>query len=255
MEAIYDQIGHRYVATRQPDPRIAAAIRAALGEVHTVLNVGAGTGSYEPTDLQVVAVEPSLAMIHQRPAGTAPVIQAVAEHLPWPDAAFDATLAILTIHHWSDRAAGLAELGRVARHCVVLLTWDPAYRDAFWLTTRYVPEVLDLDVPRFPSMTELARCLGRVEARPLRIPYDCQDGFLGAFWRRPEAYLDPNVRRAMSGFAQLSPEVVHAGLTRLAADLRSGQWEAQFGWVRDQISLDLGYRLIIAPCATHHNLL
>jgi len=255
MAAVYDNIGCGYVATRQPDPRIAAAIRAALGEVHTVLNVGAGTGSYEPTDLQVVAVEPSLAMIHQRPAGTAPVIQAVAEHLPWPDTAFDATLAILTVHHWSDRAAGLAELRRVARQRVVLLTWDPAYRDAFWLTTRYVPEVVDFDVPRFPSMTELARCLGRIEARPLRIPHDCQDGFLGAFWRRPEVYLDPNVRRAMSGFAQLPPEVVNVGLARLAADLRSGQWDAQFGWVRDQISLDLGYRLIIAPGSTHHDLL
>ena len=247
MEAVYDEIGHSYVATRQPDPRLAQAIRMALGEARTVLNVGAGTGSYEPTDLQVVAVEPSRAMIRQRPAGTAPVVQAVAEHLPWADAAFDATLAILTVHHWSDQTAGLTELRRVARHRVVLLTWDPACRDAFWLTTQYVPEVVDFDVPRFPSMSELARCLGRIEARPLLIPHDCQDGFLGAFWRRPEAYLDPNVRRAMSGFAQLPHEVLHAGLARLAADLRSGQWDVQFGWVRDQASLDLGYRLIIAP--------
>jgi SAM-dependent methyltransferase len=254
MEAVYDQIGCSYVVTRQPDLRIAAAIRTALGEVHTVLNVGAGAGSYEPTDLQVVAVEPALAMIHQRPAGTAPVIQAVAEHLPWSDAVFDAALAILTVHHWSDRAAGLAELQRVARHRVVLLTWDPAYRDAFWLTTRYVPEVMDFDVPRFPSMTELTRCLGRIKAQPLLIPHDCQDGFLGAFWRRPEVYLDPHVRRAMSGFAQLPPKVVNAGLARLAADLRSGQWDAQFGWLRAQTSFDLGYRLIIAPCSRYDEL-
>ncbi len=247
MEAIYDEIGHSYDVTRQPDTRLAQAIRAALGEARTVLNVGAGTGSYEPADLQVVAVEPSRAMIQQRPAGTAPVVQAVAEHLPWSDAAFDATLAILTIHHWHDRAAGLAELRRVARHRVVLLTWDPACRDAFWLTTRYVPEVLDLDVPRFPSMAELARCLGQIEARPLPIPHDCEDGFMGAFWRRPAAYLDPSVRRAMSGFAQLPPAVVNAGLAHLADDLRSGQWDAQFGWVRARTSLDLGYRLIIAP--------
>jgi SAM-dependent methyltransferase len=246
MQAVYDEIGQNYVVTRQPDIRIAQAIRAVLGEVRTVLNVGAGTGSYEPADLQVAAVEPSRAMIQQRPAWIAPVVQAVAEHLPYLDAAFDATLAILTIHHWHDRAAGLAELRRVARHRVVLLTWDPACRDAFWLTTRYVPEILDLDVPRFPSMAELSRCLGQIEARPLPIPHDCQDGFLGAFWRRPAAYLDPNVRRAMSGFAQLPPEVVHAGLARLAGDLRSGQWDAQFGWVREQTSLDLGYRLIIA---------
>ena len=246
MPAVYDEIGQSYVVTRQPDTRIAQAIRAALGAARTVLNVGAGTGSYEPADLQVVAVEPSRAMIQQRPAWTAPIVQAVAEYLPWSDAAFDATLAILTIHHWHDRAAGLAELRRVARHRVVLLTWDPACRDAFWLTTRYVPEILDLDVPRFPSMAELSRCLGQIEARPLPIPHDCQDGFLGAFWRRPAAYLDPTVRRAMSGFAQLPPEVVNAGLAHLAEDLRSGQWDAQFGWVREQTSLDLGYRLIIA---------
>jgi SAM-dependent methyltransferase len=247
MPAVYDEIGQSYVVTRQPDTRIAQAIRAALGPARTVLNVGAGTGSYEPADLQVVAVEPSRAMIQQRPAGTAPVVQAVAEHLPWPDAAFDATLAILTIHHWHDRAVGLAELRRVARHRVVLLTWDPACRDAFWLTTRYVPEILDLDVPRFPSMAELSRCLGQIEARPLPIPHDCQDGFLGAFWRRPAAYLAPNVRRAMSGFAQLPPEIANTGLAHLAADLHSGQWDTQFGWVREQTSLDLGYRLIIAP--------
>jgi SAM-dependent methyltransferase len=246
MVAVYDEIGHSYVVTRQPDARIAQAIRAALGETRTVLNVGAGTGSYEPVDLQVVAVEPSRTMIQQRPAGTAPVVQAVAEHLPWSDAAFDATLAILTIHHWHDRAAGLAELRRVARHRVVLLTWDPACCDAFWLITRYVPEILDLDRPRFPSMAELSRCLGSIEARSLPIPHDCQDGFLGAFWRRPAAYLDPNVRRAISGFAQLPTAVVNTGLAHLAEDLRSGQWDAQFGWVREQTSLDLGYRLIIA---------
>ena len=247
MAAVYDNIGCGYVATRQPDPRLAQAIRAALGEARTVLNVGAGTGSYEPADLQVAAVEPSRAMIQQRPTGTAPVVQAVAEHLPWSDAAFDATLAILTIHHWHDRAAGLAELRRVARHRVVLLTWDPACGDAFWLITRYIPEILDLDVPRFPSMAELSRYLGQIEARPLPIPHDCRDGFLGAFWRRPEAYLDPNVRRAISGFVQLPPEVVNASLAHLAEDLRSGQWDTQFGWVREQTSLDLGYRLIVAP--------
>ena len=247
MPAVYDDIGHNYVVTRQPDSRIAQVIRAALGEARTVLNVGAGAGSYEPTDLQVVAVEPSHAMIQQRPAGAAPVVQAVAEHLPWADVAFDATLAILTIHHWHDRAAGLAELRRVARHRVVLLTWDPACCDAFWLITRYIPEILDLDVPRFPSMAELSRYLGQIEVRPLPIPHDCRDGFLGAFWRRPEAYLDPNVRRAISGFVQLPPEVVNAGLAHLAEDLRSGQWDTRFGWVREQTSLDLGYRLIVAP--------
>src|SRR5262245_5007193 len=247
MEAVYDEIGHSYVVTRQPDTRIAAAVRAALGDARTVLNVGAGTGSYEPADQQVVAVEPSGAMIQQRPAGAAPVVQAVAEHLPWSDAAFDATLAILTIHHWHDRAAGLAELRRVAPHRVVLPSWHPVWCCAFWLSTRYVPRVLDLDVPRFPAMAELSRCLGQIEVQPFPNPHDCQDGFLGAFGQRPAAYLDPNVRRAIAGFAQLPPAVVKAGLAQLAADLRSGQWDAQFGWVRNQTSLDLGYRLIIVP--------
>ena len=135
---------------------------------------------------------------------------------------------------------------RVARHRVVLLTWDPACGDAFWLITRYVPEILALDVPRFPSVAELSHCLGQLEVRPVPIPYDCQDGFLGAFWRRPESYLDPNVRRAISGFAQLPPQVVNAALAHLAEDLRSGQWDARFGWMRTRASLDLGYRLIIA---------
>lgn len=247
MQALYDEIGHSYSVTRQPDARIARAIREALGEVRTVLNVGAGTGSYEPADLQVVAVEPSLAMIRQRPARTAPVVQAVAEHLPWADAAFDTTLAILTIHHWHNRAAGLAEMRRVARHRVVLLTWDPACRAAFWLINQYLPEILALDIPRFPSMAELSHGLGQIEARPVPIPHDCQDGFLGAFWRRPASYLDPNVRRAISGFAQLPAEVVNAALAHLAEDLRSGQWDARCGWLRTQTSLDLGYRLIVAP--------
>jgi SAM-dependent methyltransferase len=246
MAAVYDAIGCGYVVTRQPDPRLARAIREALGEARTVLNVGAGTGSYEPAALRVVAVEPSLEMLRERPASAVQAVQAVAEYLPFPDAAFDAALAVLTVHHWQDRAAGLTELCRVARQRVVLLTWDPACRDAFWLTTQYVPEIVDFDVPRFPSIAELARYLGTIEMRPLPIPHDCQDGFLGAFWRRPEAYLDPHIRRAMSGFTQLAPQVVQAGLARLAADLRSGRWDAQFGWLRRQESLDLGYRLIIA---------
>jgi SAM-dependent methyltransferase len=246
MPAVYDTIGCGYVVTRQPDPRLALAICTALGEARTVVNVGAGTGSYEPPDLRVTAVEPSLEMLRQRPAGAAPAVQAVAEHLPFAAASFDAATAVLTVHHWHNRVAGLAELARVARDRVVVLTWDPAYGDAFWLTAHYLPEIVDLDVPRFPSMAEFVCTLGPVESQPLLIPHDCQDGFLGAFWRRPDAYLDPNVRRAISGFAQLAPDVVQAGMARLADDLRMGRWDAQFGWLRSQESLDLGYRLIIA---------
>ncbi|MGH8058621.1 MAG: class I SAM-dependent methyltransferase, partial [Candidatus Entotheonellia bacterium] len=215
-------------------------------QVRTVINVGAGAGSYEPADLTVMAIEPSWEMIRQRPAGTAPVIQAVAEQLPFRDASFDAALAILTVHHWKAQAAGLAELGRVARQRVVVLTWDPACGDAFWLTARYLPEIVTLDVQRFPSMEEFARRLGNIHVEPLPVPHDCQDGFMGAFWRRPEAYLDPHVYRAMSGFAQLAPGIVQAGLTRLADDLGSGRWDALFGWLRRQETADLGYRLIVA---------
>lgn len=253
MPAVYDTIGQHYHHTRQPDPRLAHAIRAALGEARSVLNVGAGTGSYEPADLRVVAVEPSLTMIRQRPPGAAPVLQGVAEHLPCGDATFDATLAILTIHHWRDQVAGLAEMRRVARQRVVILTWDPA-PVAFWLTDVYFPAMLAFDRPRFPSLDTLARGLGDIRVQPLLIPHDCQDGFTGAFWQRPEAYLDVQVRRAMSGFAQLPPDVVQAGVARLEADLASGQWEAQWSWLRHHTSYDLGYRLITTPGATARSL-
>ena len=242
---VYDRIGRGYVVTRRPDRRIAAAVRAALGDAASVVNVGAGAGSYEPADLRVVAVEPAAAMVAQRAASTAPAVRAVAEHLPFADGAFDAALAVLTVHHWTDRAQGLAELARVARRRVVVLTWDPACRDPFWII-EYVPGILDLDIPRFPAVGELARALGEIDARPLPVPGDCADGFLGAFWRRPEAYLDPAVRGAISGFAQLGEEAVAPGLARLDADLRSGHWDARFGHLRDLDSLDLGYRLVVA---------
>ena len=246
---VYDAIGQGYVVTRRPDPRIARAIRDALGDVRAVVNVGAGAGSYEPADVSVIAVEPSLEMIRQRRRGAAPVVQAVTERLPFAAGAFDAALAVLTVHHWKDRAAGLAELDRVARRRVVILTWDPAFGRGFWLTDEYLPAIVDLDIPRFPAMEEIARSLGWMRALPLPVPHDCEDGFLGAFWRRPHAYLDPGVRRAMSGFAQLPPAALEAGLARLAADLASGRWDARFGHLRGQDSIDLGYRLIVAELA------
>jgi len=247
VRAVYDVIGTGYAAKRQPDPRIARAIRAALGSPARVLNVGAGAGSYEPTDLRVLAVEPSSEMIRQRAPGRAPVVRAVAEALPFPAASFDAALAVLTVHHWSDRQGGLAELARVARR-VVVLTWDPGCRGHFWLTREYLPEIVELDLTRFPTLEEFARGLGPLDVRPLLVPHDCRDGFLGAFWRRPEAYLDPEVRWAISGFAQLPAGRVDKGLARLADDLRSGRWADRFGALREQESADLGYRLLIAEC-------
>ena len=243
---VYDQIGRRYARTRQPDPRVAAAIAGALGDARTVVNVGAGAGGYEPADRQVVAVEPSGTMIAQRPSRAAPCIQGIAEQLPFRDRSFDTSLGVLTIHHWADQAAGLRELRRVARHRVVLVTWEPGGFDGFWLTTEYFPEIIDLDRPRFPPVAALAGSLGAIRAIPIPVPHDCQDGFLGAFWRRPEAYLDPEVRNGISVFAQLAPEHVRPGLARLADDLRSGRWEARHGALHERDSLDVGYRLVVA---------
>jgi SAM-dependent methyltransferase len=246
-EVVFDRIGAGYAARRQADPRIARSIDAALDRAGTVVNVGAGPGSYEPLDRRVVAVEPSFTMIGQRSPGAAPCVQGRAEHLPFRDGAFDAALAVLTLHHWTDRDAGLAELARVSRRRVVILTWDPAADDAFWLTSHYLPEIVAHDRPRFAGMAELARGLpGRVTVTPVPVPHDCRDGFLGAFWRRPEAYLDPAVRSGMSPFGLLPATRLRPGLARLAADLASGRWAQRFGSLLARDSLDLGYRLVIA---------
>ena len=208
--------------------------------------MGAGAGSYEPDDRRVVAVEPSARMIAQRPAGAAPAVRAVAEALPFRAGAFDAALAVLTLHHWTDRAAGLRELARVARR-VVILTWERGAAPApFWLTAEYFPEIDAMDAGRFPLRAELTAGLDVERVEPVPIARDCADGFLGAYWARPEAYLDPAVRQPISGFSQLEPAVVERGVARLAADLRSGAWDRRFGALRRADTVDLGYRLIIA---------
>ena len=242
MTQLYDAIGVGYEHHRRPDPRIASAITDALGSAESVLNVGAGAGSYEPSDRAVVAVEPSLAMIHQRRRDSAPVVRASATHLPFRDAVFAATLAVLTVHHWPDRSRGLAELSRVTRERVVILSWDPAF-SGFWLVDDYFPEIWAIDRPIFPSIDELRQALGSVESRPLLIPHDCTDGFLGAYWRRPEAYLDPGVRGAMSTFAKITG--VEPGVARLRRDLGDGTWHRRHRHLLDEHEIDLGYRLVI----------
>jgi SAM-dependent methyltransferase len=242
---LYDTIGLGYAAQRRPDPRIAARLTAALGDVRSVLNVGAGTGSYEPDDMAVVAVDPSVVMLAQRPPEAAPAVRARAEALPFADGAFDAVLGVLTLHHWTDRSGGLAECARVARERVVLLTWDPA-ATGFWLVQDYLPAFLDADRLTFPPIERYATSLGpgtHVEVAPVPIPRDCVDGFLGAYWARPAAYLDPAVRAGISSFARPGAE---PGLTRLAADLASGAWHARYGHLLDADDLDLGYRLVVA---------
>jgi SAM-dependent methyltransferase len=239
---LYDRIGEGYRAHRRPDPRIAAAITRALATAASVVNVGAGAGSYEPTDRPVVAVEPSLAMIRQRPAGSAPVVQASAPALPFRAGAFAAALAVLTVHHWPDRARGLAELRRVARDRVVILTWDPAAA-GFWLVEDYFPALVAIDREIFPPLDELRRILGPIEVHALPIPHDCVDGFLGAYWRRPHAYLDAAVRGAISTFGKIGD--AEAGLGRLRDDLANGSWARRYGHLSTRADLDLGYRLVV----------
>jgi SAM-dependent methyltransferase len=242
VSALYDRIGRSYVATREEDPRIAAVIHAALGDARTVLNVGAGSGSYEPRDRDVTAVEPSAVMRAQRPPGAAPCIAARAEALPFEDGSFDATMAVLSDHHWEDRLGGLRELRRVGRRAVVF-QWDPAFADAFWLSRDYLPS---FPAPRGISLAETEAALGATRKLPVPIPYDCRDGFLMAYWRRPEAYVDPAVRANISVFSLLPADEVDAMVVALRADLESGTWARRNSELLELDELDFGYRVIVA---------
>ncbi len=246
----YDQIGRTYTTTRNADPRVATAIWRGLGRARTVVNVGAGAGAYEPPDCEVTAVEPSTVMIAQRPAGAAPVVQARAQELPFGDASFDAAMAVLSDHHWSDRPQGFAELKRVARDRVVLFNANPAEADRLWLTREYLPGFIQLIPTRYRDTDiwerELRAAFGEISLVPVPIPHDCADGFYGAFWRRPEAYLRQTVRDGISVFAQIPAEQVHAGIEALRADLLSGDWQHRH---RDLLALDelhLGYYVAVA---------
>jgi len=244
--ALYDTLGRTYSATRHADPRIAAIIAAALADSPTVLNIGAGTGSYEPVQT-VAAIEPSPVMISQRPAGAAPAIQAAAEQLPLRDDCVDAALAVLTIHHWTGLAAGLAEMRRVARRRLVFLTWDPdVIGEAFWLLAEYLPEARATDAALAVPMHRLTALLDDPVIEPVPVPADCTDGFGAAYWRRPDAYLDATVQAGMSFLARADHRLLQPGLTRLAADLASGRWHDEHAELLDLDELDLGYRLVTA---------
>jgi SAM-dependent methyltransferase len=244
--ARYNVIGAGYVTTRRTDPRIAAAITAALGDAASVVNVGAGAGSYEPTDRPVVAVEPSATMIAQRPIGAGPVVQAVAEQLPFADGAFAAATAFMTIHHWPDQERGLQELRRVARQRALVLTADLAFADTFWLVRDYLPEVAAVNRARFLPLARIMAALGAEEARVVAVPRDCTDAFLGAYWGRPELYLDLANWVGMSELARLGKRLVRSRLQRLAEDLHAGTWDRTYGELRAREALDLGLRLIVA---------
>ncbi|MGB5723542.1 MAG: class I SAM-dependent methyltransferase [Parasphingorhabdus sp.] len=242
MSTIYDKIGVGYARKRKPDSRIARAIHDALGDAKSVLNVGAGTGSYEPEDRVVTALEPSAEMISQRLPGSAKAYQGSAEDMPFGDDQFDAAMAVLTVHHWTDLGAGLREMRRVTKGPVVILTFDPA-SPYFWLAD-YIPEIIELDQPIMPKLEAFDRILGRTKVEAIAVPRDCSDGFLGAYWQRPHAYLDPQVRAAISTFSKL--ENITAALAELEQDLASGVWEQRYGHLMELESLDVGYRLVIA---------
>ncbi len=238
---LYDSIGRRYAPARVPDSRIAARIDVALGDAQTVLNVGAGAGSYEPLDRAVIALEPSPVMLAQRPPDASPAVRGVAEALPFATGAFDAALAVLTLHHWRDLPGGIAELARVAHRCVVF-TFDTGTYP--WIATEYLPEIINQVDFHFPPIDELAEMLdATVEAVP--VPRDCTDGFTGAYWGRPEGYLDPEVRAGMSAMQTMDQEMVEARMDRLAADLASGAWDERHGHLRALPDLDVGYRLLV----------
>lgn len=242
---VYDATGRTYSLTRQPDSRIADAIDGALYGMDTVVNIGAGTGSYEPRRT-VLAIEPSQVMIAQRPAGAASAVRATAENLPVRTDSVDAALAVLTIHHWTDLERGIAEMTRVARRRIVILTWDHAVFRRFWLVRDYLPAAAETDAKLAVSLTDLTALLKDPVIQPIPVPHDCVDGFGGAYWRRPEAYLDETVQAGMSMLALTPKAALQEGLSRLREDLDTGAWRTRYPDLLDRSHLDLGYRLVTA---------
>ncbi|GII59161.1 hypothetical protein Pth03_75500 [Planotetraspora thailandica] len=241
----YDSHGHGYAVQRRPDPRIAAQVHAAIGPVRSLINVGAGAGSYEPEDRYVVAVEPSEVMRAQRPAHRVPALDAIAEHLPFDDGVFDAALASVTVHQWSDAAKGLSEMRRVSRGPVVVLTFDGDALDLLWLA-EYAPELIAAERRRYPKIDWIAERIGttsRVETVP--IPLDCVDGFTEAYYARPERFLEPEVRRSQSAWGFVDDAAEQRAVDHLRADLESGAWDARFGHLRDQPEFHGSLRLVI----------
>jgi SAM-dependent methyltransferase len=239
----YDTIGRGYAALRQPDPRIAAQIWSAIGDASRIVNVGAGTGSYENAGRDIVAIEPSEVMVSQRGPHTAPVIRACAETLPFPDQTFDVAMAMMTVHHWVDLRAGLAEMRRVALRQVVF-TFDPSMHDSLWVFNEYVTASLGFAnaVPLDAVVNGLGA--GRVEVVPT--PADCTDGFASAYWRRPEQYLSPAVRASISAFARLDAAEVEPGMAQLERDLACGAWHERHADLLQLESVDAGLRLVIS---------
>ena len=244
---VYETIGQQYSKRRQPDPRIAAAIQEALGNASTVCNVGAGTGSYEPTDRVVTAVEPSPTMIRQR-TSTDRVVCAAAEELPFVDKVFDAAMAVLSVHHWENPMKGLAEMKRISRRQVVF-TFDPKVQGSLWLANDYLPEIVQLEKGRALPINTIAKVLQTDQIVPVEIPHDCTDGFQAAYWRRPAMYLEADVQATISTLAQLPTEIVKPAMNRLRKDLENGTWDQRYAHLLQKESHDFGYRIVIADDA------
>jgi SAM-dependent methyltransferase len=244
--AAYDDIGRGYREHRCPDRRLAAAIWDALGDARSVINVGAGAGSYEPPDRDVLAVEPSAVMLAQRPKRAARAVQAAAESLPVADRSFDVAMAVLTMQHWSDVERGVAELLRVTRSRIVIVTMDVEKLGDLWMVRDYLPEMRARHAAAFPSIAFLERALPGVTVSPLPVPHDCTDRFLAALWARPELLLDAHVRRATSAWQGIPTEVVDRALAALRSDLASGRWDERHHDLRNRARLDVGLRLVSA---------
>jgi SAM-dependent methyltransferase len=250
MPTRYDQMGQTYSLTRRPDPRITAVITQILHGMTTVANIGAGTGSYEPSET-VIAVEPSTVMIGQRPPGAAPAIRAIAESLPIRSSTVDAALAVLTVHHWTDLDRGIGEMLRIARRRIAILTWDHNVFRNFWLLRDYLPAAEDTAARLAVPLTRLTRLLGEnVKIVTVPIPHDCTDGSGGAYWRRPRAYLDPTVQAGMSMLALTPKPLLREGLSQLRSDLATGAWSNTHADLLNKNELDLGYRLLVAELST-----
>ena len=241
MPVDYDQLAEQYRKYRKPDPKIAARIQFHIQGAQRVLNVGAGMGSYEPEGCEVIAIEPSYEMISKRKRTKAILVQGFAQDLPFRDNVFDISMGILTMHHWSDIAIGLQEMLRVSKNKIVLFTWI-GYGSDFWLE-EYIPEIKGVDEKLFPTLEELNRLLGTISVETIEIPYDCTDGFMCAYWRRPAAYLDPNVTKAISTFSRI-PDF-QEGFNRLQDDINSGMWHKKQNHLLEKESFDLGYRLVV----------
>lgn len=244
-DADYGSIGAGYALIRQPDPRIAAQFHAALGDARTVLNVGAGAGSYEPLDREVTAVEPSASMRAQRPATLSPAVDATSQDLPFADDSFDASMASVTVHQWPELERGLGEMRRVTRGPVAILTFDPVPPVHWWLID-YVPELFEVEAGRMPALDRIAAALGgSVDVRTVLVPADCTDRFGQALFARPEQLLDADVRRAMSAWSFVPDEVVQRFLDALSVDLASGAWDEKYGAFRTLPEFDGGLRLVV----------